>query len=377
MSMPGPCSRQPKPLAAGVFQPEISSFRLCLAAEGKSAKTVRMYTEAVQWFAAAHLIPQTSRTRWEQVSGQDIQRWMVGLLGRYSDSYASNQYRALQQFFKWWAGEEDLPDPMTRLRPPRVTEKLVPVFTSVELSKLEKVCAGRLFAQRRDLALIAVFRATGVRLSELAGILYDLEDAQRSDVDLWQREITVRGKGGKTRIVRISHQTAVTLDRYIRARARHAQAYRPQLWLGVNNRGPVTANGIYQMIVRRGRQSGVAVHPHRFRHHFSHTWLDRGGAEGDLMGLNGWTFPQMLRRHGASARSTRARRSYDRIMDPTPLTLEPPGPNFCSEASEAAWHVALREPSCAHAFPPHEPRADVGSRRRPEGSPRLGCCHQG
>ena len=317
LSLPGPCSRQPKPLAAGVFQPEIGSFRLCLAAEGKSAKTVRMYTEAVQWFAAAHLIPATSRARWEQVSGQDIQRWMVWLLGRYSDSYASNQYRALQQFFKWWACEEDLPDPMAGLRPPRVTEKLIPVFTSGELSKLEKACAGRSFAQRRDLAVIAVFRATGVRLSELAGIVYDAEDAQRSDVDLWQREITVRGKGGKARIVRISHQTAVTLDRYIRVRARHAQAYRPQLWLGVNNRGPVTANGIYQMIVRRGRQSGVAVHPHRFRHHFSHTWLDRGGAEGDLMELNGWTSPQMLRRYGASARSPRARRSYDRIMDPT------------------------------------------------------------
>ena len=316
MSVPGPSSRQPKPLAAGVFQPEIGSFRLCLAAEGKSGKTVRMYTEAVQWFAAAHLIPQTSRTRWEQVSGQDIQRWMVWLLGRYSESYASNQYRALQQFFRWWAGEEDLPDPMARLRPPRVTGKLIPVFTSGELSKLEKVCAGRSFAQRRDLAVIAVFRATGIRLSELAGIVYDAEDAQRSDVDLWQREILVRGKGGKARIVRISHQTAVTLDRYIRVRARHAQAYRPQLWLGVNNRGPVTANGIYQMIVRRGRQCGVAVHPHRFRHHFSHTWLDWGGAEGDLMELNGWTSPQMLRRYGASARGARARRSYDRIMDP-------------------------------------------------------------
>jgi hypothetical protein len=32
------------------------------------------------------------------------------------------------------------------------------------------------------------------------------------------------------------------------------------------------------------------------------------------MELNGWTSPQMLRRYGASARSARARRSYDRIM---------------------------------------------------------------
>jgi integrase/recombinase XerD len=59
------------------------------------------------------------------------------------------------------------------------------------------------------------------------------------------------------------------------------------------------------------------VYPHRFRHHFSHTWLDRGGAEGNLMELNGWTTPQMLRRYGASARAARARRAYDKIMDDT------------------------------------------------------------
>jgi site-specific recombinase XerD len=106
------------------------------------------------------------------------------------------------------------------------------------------------------------------RLSELAGVRYYPGDPQRSDVDLWQREITVRGKGGKDRIVRIGHQAARSLDRYIRARARHAQAWRPQLWLGVNNREPLTANGIHQMIARRGRQAGVAVHPHRFRHHY-------------------------------------------------------------------------------------------------------------
>jgi hypothetical protein len=55
----------------------------------------------------------------------------------------------------------------------------------------------------------------------------------------------------------------------------------------------------------------------RSRHHFSHTWLERGGPEGDLMELNGWSFPQMLARYGASARSARARRTYDRIMTDT------------------------------------------------------------
>jgi site-specific recombinase XerD len=307
MTAQEPRSRQPRQLDAGTFQAEISSFALRLAAEGKAAKTIRTYTEAVQWFAAAHL----RRASWEQVDSQDIQQWMTWLLDRYSNAYASNQYRALQQFFKWLAAEDLLPDPMAGLQPPRVSEKLVPVFTGEELARLEQACAGR-SAQRRDTAIIAVFTATGIRLGELAGLRYDPGDPRRSDIDLWQREITVRGKGGRDRIVRIGHQAARSLDRYLRARSRHAQAWRPQLWLGAGNREPLTAAGIYQMTARRGGQCGVDVYPHRFRHHFSHTWLDRGGPEGDLTELNGWTSPQMLRRYGA-----RARRTYDRIMTGT------------------------------------------------------------
>jgi hypothetical protein len=43
--------------------------------------------------------------------------------------------------------------------------------------------------------------------------------------------------------------------------------------------------------------------------------MDRGAPEGDLMELNGWTSPQMVRRYGASARSARARRICDRVME--------------------------------------------------------------
>jgi site-specific recombinase XerD len=144
MTIPPPRPRRRKPLDAGPFAPEIGSFRLHLAAEGKAAKTIRTYTEAVAWFAAAHLIRRTSHTRWDQVGGHDVQRWLVHLLTRYSDVYASNQFRALQQFFRWLAEEEQIPDPMAPLRAPKVSEKLVPVFTSEELSALEKDLPGPL-----------------------------------------------------------------------------------------------------------------------------------------------------------------------------------------------------------------------------------------
>jgi site-specific recombinase XerD len=315
MSVGAPRPRQPRPLAAGPFQPAISSFRLHLNAEGKSPKTVRVYIEAVQWFAAAHLRARTVRADWPDVVADDVKEWMVYLLENYSDSYANNQYRALQQFFKWYSEDEELPNPMARLKPPKVGEKVVPVFTEDELVRLSKTCkGGKTFTDRRDYAIIELFKATGIRLSEMAGILYDPDRPDRSDLDLDNRELRIHGKGRKERVVKFNYDAARAMDRYFRLRGRHARAASPKLWLGVNNRQPMTPNGIYQMIARRGRDCGVFVHPHKFRHHFSHTWLDKGGNEGDLMELNGWSSPQMLQRYGASARNVRARRTYDRVM---------------------------------------------------------------
>ena len=142
MTAPRPRTRQPKQLDAGMLQAEISSFALHLAAGNKSAKTIRTYTEAVQWFAAAHLPGQASR---EQVDGHDIQQWMSWLLDRYSSAYASNQYRALQQFYGWLAAEDELPDPTEGLQPPPVLQQLIPVFTGQELTRLDQACAGRTF----------------------------------------------------------------------------------------------------------------------------------------------------------------------------------------------------------------------------------------
>jgi hypothetical protein len=84
---------QPKPLAAGAFQGAIGSFRLHLEADGKSGKTVRVYTGAVL-VRRRSSAPQDRHTARDEVAADDIQGWMVWLLGRYSDSYASDQYRA-------------------------------------------------------------------------------------------------------------------------------------------------------------------------------------------------------------------------------------------------------------------------------------------
>jgi site-specific recombinase XerC len=103
--------------------------------------------------------------------------------------------------------------------------------------------AGEGFQNRRDYAVISLFKDAGIRLSELAGLGLD-------DMSPANREATVTGKGDKQRTVRFTYDTARALDRYTRERARHPMARVSALWLGVRG-GPMTASGVYQMIERR------------------------------------------------------------------------------------------------------------------------------
>ena len=102
--------------------------------------------------------------------------------GGYTEQYANNQFRALQQFFKWRATEdpdEPRPNPMANLKPPKIGDKLVAVITEGELAALLAACKGGGFQNRRDYAVISLFRDTGVRLAELAGLA--IEDVRQPD----------------------------------------------------------------------------------------------------------------------------------------------------------------------------------------------------
>ena len=223
---------------------------------------------------------RTCRTR------QDIERHIVSLLARYSDSYASNQFRALQRFYAWLSDEEQIANPMAGMTGPSIGDKTVPVLSDDDMRKLLKACAGRSWRQRRDVAIICMFRDTGCRLAELVGLTVD-------NVDLQAREAIVTGKGNRERWVKFGTETALAVDRYLRVR--------PVPETGTPLFG-MLSNGIYQAVKRRAAQAGVDVHPHQFRHGFAHHWLDHGGAEGDLMQLSRLAVrsdaPQVRRQRG-------------------------------------------------------------------------------
>ena len=272
---------------------EAEAFARSLRAGGYSRFTIDTYLKAVHQLA-----------RYMKESGsvdrQVIEDYFVASQGRLSPTSVAQQFRSLQQFFKFVAEATETDSPMKGMSPPRFEVKPPEVLTPDELQRVFATCTGKTFEDRRDLAILSLFADTGIRRGEMAGIRVD-------QLELAEQVVVVTGKTG-TRGVPYGGQTATRLDRYLRGRRSHPDSALPWLWLG--RKGRFTVYGIEGIVEGRGRQAGLDLNPHLFRHTFAHMWLDGGGNEGDLQRLAGWRNGAMLQRYGASAASARARRAY-------------------------------------------------------------------
>ncbi len=230
---------------------------------------------------------------------------MIDELEKHKPGTANNRYRSLQAFFKWLAEDGEIAaSPMKNMKPPPVPESPPPVWTDDDIHALIKACEGKEYEDRRDLAIIRLFLDTGMRREENAKL-------RVTDLDWTANVARVVGKGSRVRDCPFGRKAAAAIDRYLRVRDKHRDAASPMLWLG--HAGPLTGNGIYQIIRKRAAMAGLSGHPHLFRHSFAHQWLSIGGQETDLMRLTGWRSRSMLMRYAAATADARARAAHQQL----------------------------------------------------------------
>ncbi|MBM3863756.1 MAG: tyrosine recombinase [Verrucomicrobia bacterium] len=181
----------------------------------------------------------------------------------------------LKIFFRWLAVEGVLPmDPAEPLLAPRPDQTLPDTLHSEEIARLLQSIDPAKLLGRRDLAMLELFYASGLRLAELCGLRLEA-------LDLEEGFLRVTGKGSKTRLVRVGGRARMALADYLQHE--RPGLVRPRtsshVFLSVRG-GPLSPDRVRQIVGIRARQAGIQthVHPHLLRHSFA-THLLEGGAD--------------------------------------------------------------------------------------------------
>ncbi len=198
------------------------------------------------------------------------------LQGRRKTTLA-RKLASLRTFFKYLQRQGLMESNPGALAPSPKLDKALPRFLTVdEVFHLLGQSAGDPdFLSLRNRAILEVFYAGGLRLSELAGL-------KLPDLDLEGGVLKVFGKGAKERLAFLGRAALAALQAYLPARQRLLEqcgTATPALFL--NQRGlPFSIRGIARVVADRARKAGLpgGLSPHGLRHSFA-THLLEGGAD--------------------------------------------------------------------------------------------------
>jgi len=195
-----------------------------------------------------------------------------------SRATAARKLAAVRAFLRYLRRESVIhQDPAALIATPKQDVRMPAHLSEDEMARLLAVPAEDAPLGRRDRAILELFYASGLRLSELAGL--DLED-----VNLTARMVRVMGKGGKERLVPFNTSTASAIRVFLKDREVLVREG-PSSWrekrnpLFVNYRGTALGARSIDRLVRRyvaACSTRLGISPHAIRHSFATHLLQRG-----------------------------------------------------------------------------------------------------
>ena len=257
------------------MSPYIQSFLSYIEYERRYSKhTIESYRNDLEQFGL-YLKSEYQKDDMELASHLEIRSWIVQMMEKEITPRSINRkLSTLKSFFKFLMRKGVVKkSPLAKVLAPK-TSKRLPVF--VEKSGIERLLTDTEFPEgfegARDKMILDLFYGTGMRRSELNNL-------KESDIDSYNAQIKVLGKGNKERIIPIQPQLRTALKEYVDLKNQSIAS--PSIYLFVNREGKLlNPSNIYQ-IVKKYLNLITTIDkksPHVLRHTFA-THLMNNGAD--------------------------------------------------------------------------------------------------
>jgi len=295
----------------------LRSFLESLSAEkGYSAHTIRAYRNDLQEFAALVVSPGAEATREargkaaeqfdpRQVDALAIRGYLADLYRRNRKSSIARKLSAVRSYYRFLVRQGVIESsPADAVLTPKQEKKIPSYLTVDDMFRLLAAAPEDSLYDVRNKAIFETLYATGVRISELAGL-------DTTDVDLEERVMKVSGKGNKERLIPMGSKAAAAIRDY-RGHLHRETGIAPDhggpLFLN-KFKGRLTVRSMARCLDQLVRACGlrVPVSPHTLRHTFATHLLDAGA---DLRAVQ-----ELLGHESLSTTQKYTHVSIDRLME--------------------------------------------------------------
>ncbi len=257
------------------LSPTIDTFLNMLAVEkGLARNTLEAYSRDLN--RLANFLAANGVESWPEGHGSQLRTYFSSLreTGLSVRSITRNLV-ALRQFYRFLEKERVIQEnPVPRLLLPVESRRLPTTLTHDDVERLLNQPSPATLLVLRDRAMLEFIYATGLRVSEMVSL-------HTQQINLEGDYLTVRGKGGKVRVLPFGRWAEERLRLYLRAvRPKLVQRRNSSVLFLTRSGKALTRQGFWKLIRRHALAAGIErkVTPHTLRHSFA-THLLEGGAD--------------------------------------------------------------------------------------------------
>lgn len=232
---------------------------------GYAALTLTAYRTDLQQFFKYLQAPLTKATR-ENIEQYAMHLRQHGIKPRSQ----ARKLAALKSFYGFLLENKELKkDPTESIALPKVAQLLPKTVNQKTLNDFLDGLPCREPVQYRDVAMIELLYAAGLRVSELISITVE-------DISFSERFVRVFGKGSKERMVPLSQHAVLSLQEYLEQYREGILTVEKKLFVSQYGQ-PLTRQLVWQVLAAYSKQYLPAhISPHALRHSFATHLLENG-----------------------------------------------------------------------------------------------------